>query len=89
MIAVKKKEKEEVKAKVETKMHMLEQSVNRLDKVFPAYETALLDRYLKCKGNIRVFIRVRPILPNDFKAYGGTPEQLKQIEGQLMIPNSQ
>ena len=34
----------------------------------------LLNLYLELKGNIRVFVRCRPILPIDFKAYEGTKE---------------
>ena len=81
--------KEEAEQKVKAHVYERKQSQTRIESVFPAYEIALLDRYLKYKGNIRVFIRARPILPNDFKAYGGTPEEFKQIESQLVIPNSQ
>lgn len=47
---------------------------DRVARVYPAYEKELLDRYLASKGNIRVFIRVRPILKNDYTAYAGTPD---------------
>lgn len=63
--------------------------IHRLDVVYPAYEKELLDRYLKYKGNIRVFVRARPILPNDFKAYSGTRDSFDVIERQILIPNSQ
>lgn len=63
--------------------------ITRLDSVYPPYEQELLDRYLKYKGNIRVFIRARPILANDFKAYGGTRDSFSAIEKQLTIPNDQ
>lgn len=46
---------------------------------FPGYERQLLNTYLEYKGNIRVFIRSRPILRIDYKAYGGTPETFERI----------
>ncbi|CDW89872.1 kinesin-like motor protein heavy chain [Stylonychia lemnae] len=39
------------------------------------------------KGNIRVFARVRPILPQDFKAYGGTEESFQQLTQSIKILN--
>lgn len=63
--------------------------MQRVENRYPVYEKELLDRYLKYKGNIRVFVRARPILPNDFSAYSGTRESFDQIQSQLMIPNSQ
>jgi hypothetical protein len=36
---------------------------------YPSYEKSLLNKYLEAKGNIRVFVRVRPLLKNDFTAY--------------------
>lgn len=57
--------------------------------MYPAYEKELLDRYLASKGNIRVFIRVRPILKNDFSAYNGTRDSFAVIEKQINIPNAQ
>jgi len=44
----------------------------RKEHYYPKYEKHLLNQYLEYKGNIRVFVRVRPILSQDFKAYGGT-----------------
>jgi hypothetical protein len=61
----------------------------RKEQFYPAYERRLLDQYLELKGNIRVFVRVRPILSNDFKAYDGSKESFAIIEKQLRIPNSQ
>ena len=63
--------------------------IHRIDQIYPVYEKELLDRYLKYKGNIRVFIRARPILPNDYTAYSGTRESFDLIQSQLVIPNSQ
>lgn len=50
------------------------QIIQRREQFYPNFEKRLLDQYLKLKGNIRVFLRIRPILPNDFKAYEGTRE---------------
>ena len=55
---------------------------------YPVYEKELLNRYLEAKGNIRVFVRVRPILKNDFKAYEGNKASFSQFEEQLRMPNS-
>lgn len=52
-----------------------------------AYEKELLNKYLEYKGNIRVFIRSRPILPIDFKAYEGTRESFDRIEKAITIHN--
>ena len=46
--------------------------LKRREHFYPNLERQLLDQYLQLKGNIRVFVRVRPILPIDFKAYQGT-----------------
>ena len=61
----------------------------RAKSVYPAYEKELLDRYLAAKGNIRVFIRVRPILKDDYTAYSGTRDSFAAIEKQINIPNPQ
>ena len=52
---------------------------DRRSNFFPAYERQLLDTYLEYKGNIRVFIRSRPILPNDFKAYDLSKEDSERL----------
>lgn len=52
-----------------------------------AYEKELLNKYLEYKGNIRVFIRSRPILPIDFKAYEGTRESFDRIQKSISIHN--
>ena len=52
---------------------------HRVEERYPAYEKELLDLYLRYKGNIRVFVRARPILPNDFTAYAGTRESFDLI----------
>jgi hypothetical protein len=44
----------------------------RREQYYPKYEKHLLNQYLEYKGNIRVFVRIRPILSQDFKAYNGT-----------------
>ena len=54
---------------------------------YPDYEKELLARYLKYKGNIRIFVRVRPILSNDFLAYEGTRESFNDIEKKIKLPN--
>ena len=41
----------------------------RKEHYYPQYEKHLLNTYLELKGNIRVFARLRPLLPQDFKAY--------------------
>ena len=56
---------------------------------YPTFEKELLNRYLACKGNIRVFIRVRPVLNNDYSAYAGTKDQFDTLVNQIKIPNSQ
>ena len=43
------------------------------------YEKELLNKYLEYKGNIRVFVRLRPTIPIDFKAYDGTKESFDKI----------
>lgn len=64
------------------------QMILRKEQFYPAYEKRLLDQYLELKGNIRVFVRVRPILANDFKAYEGTRESFAVIEKSIKIPNA-
>lgn len=54
--------------------------IERREHFFPNFEKKLLDQYLKLKGNIRVFLRIRPILSNDFKAYEGSRESFTQLE---------
>ena len=60
-----------------------------MNHLYPAFEKELLNRYLACKGNIRVFIRVRPVLSNDYSAYAGTKDQFDTLVNQIQIPNSQ
>lgn len=52
-----------------------------MKEVFPEYEKLLLNKYLEYKGNIRVFVRVRPVLAIDYKAYGS------EITQAITIPN--
>ena len=59
----------------------------RRDTFYPAFEKRLLDDYLRLKGNIRVFIRVRPLLKSDARAYDSGA--FAQAEQQLQTPNSQ
>ena len=59
----------------------------RKEEYFPKYEKELLNKYLEYKGNIRVFIRSRPILPIDFKAYDGTKESFDKIQKCVKIHN--
>jgi len=63
--------------------------IYRKEVFYPQYEKRLLDQYLELKGNIRVFVRVRPILPNDYKAYEGTRESFAILEKQIRIVNIQ
>jgi len=60
----------------------------RRENYFPVYEKELLNNYLEYKGNIRVFIRSRPILPIDFKAYDGTKESFSKLEKATKIYNN-
>ena len=53
---------------------------DKLENYYPAYEKELLNKYLEYKGNIRVFVRSRPILPIDYKAYDGSKESFEKIE---------
>jgi hypothetical protein len=62
--------------------------IYRQNHFYPQFEKKLLDQYLRLKGNIRVFIRIRPILPNDFKAYEGTRESFTLLESQLQTHNT-
>ena len=54
---------------------------------FSQYSRELLNKYLEYKGNIRVFIRNRPTLPIDFKAYNGTKEAFEMLEKATKIIN--
>jgi len=47
----------------------------------------LLNLYLELKGNIRVFVRCRPILQIDYKAYEGTKESFEQMKKSLRFLN--
>lgn len=51
------------------------------------YEKHLLNQYLELKGNIRVFARVRPILSQDYKAYGGTEQSFEMLKQAIKILN--
>ena len=51
------------------------------------YEKQLLNKYLEYKGNIRVFIRSRPVLPIDFRAYEGSRDSFDKIEKSTSIVN--
>jgi len=59
----------------------------RKEVFFPQYQKELLNKYLEYKGNIRVFIRSRPTLPSDFKAYNGTKESFAKLEEATKIIN--
>ena len=60
----------------------------RREVYMPATEKSLLNKYLEYKGNIRVFVRSRPILPIDFKAYDGTKETFAKLEKATKVYNS-
>ena len=59
----------------------------RRENGYPNYEKEILDRYLALKGNIRVFVRVRPILSSDFRAYGGSRDSFDKLEQAIEMPN--
>ena len=40
------------------------------------------------KGNIRIFVRMRPILHGDFVAYDGSRESFDELEKKIKMPNS-
>ena len=50
-----------------------------MSEYYPKHYKDMLNEYLKKKGNIRVFVRVRPYLKQDFTAYNGTKEQFDLI----------
>ena len=60
----------------------------RRETYFEKYEKELLNKYLEHKGNIRVFVRSRPILPIDYKAYDGTKESFARLEAATKVLNS-
>lgn len=74
---------------IESLKHRKDLMQRRKEEFYPQFEKNLLEKYLELKGNIRVFVRVRPILSNDFKAYEGTKEQFELLEKQIRIPNNQ
>ena len=59
----------------------------RKEEFYPLYEKHLLNQYLELKGNIRVFVRLRPILPQDFKAYSGTDQSFELLQKAISILN--
>jgi hypothetical protein len=59
--------------------------IDRRNNFYPEFEKKILDQYLQLKGNIRVFVRVRPILPADFKAYDGRKDSFDHLEQQLKL----
>ncbi len=59
--------------------------IDRRNNFYPEFEKKILDQYLQLKGNIRVFVRVRPILPADFKAYEGSKDSFEHLEQQLKL----
>ena len=70
---------EEKRKQIEEYRQRIEKIRWRKEHYFPKYEKELLNKYLEYKGNIRVFIRSRPVLPIDFKAYDGTQESFDKI----------
>lgn len=64
--------------------HAIEQ---RFAEYYPQLEKRILNRYLECKGNIRVFVRVRPVLAIDYKAYNGTKESFEKIAQATRVCN--
>jgi len=60
----------------------------RMNEFYPVYEKELLQKYLQYKGNIRIFVRMRPILKGDFVAYDGTRDSFNELEKKIKMPNS-
>lgn len=91
-VACGKSKLEEMKAKkaklleelngMEKRMRLIEE---RSEHYYPKIMKEQLNQYLEYKGNIRVFVRVRPILGQDFKAYGGTPESFEAIQKSISV----
>lgn len=61
----------------------------RKETYWDVYEKELLNNYLEYKGNIRVFVRTRPILPIDYRAYDGTRESFERIQSAMKFHNDQ
>lgn len=83
-----KREKEDKLAKIAEIKNRLNLIERRKVDYFPQLEKSLLNQYLEYKGNIRVFVRVRPILSQDFKAYSGSAEQFDSLQKALQTINS-
>ena len=74
--------------KIEEMKRRIELIKWRREVYMPATEKSLLNKYLEYKGNIRVFIRSRPILPIDFRAYDGTKESFEKLEKATKVYNA-
>ena len=81
-------EREGKELKVEELKKRLQLIAERKENYYERYEKHLLNQYLEYKGNIRVFVRVRPFLSQDFKAYGGTQESFEQVQKAISVLNS-
>ena len=77
---------EECVASCQKVRERIEQIEKRRELMKP-YEKQLLNKYLEYKGNIRVFIRSRPILAIDFRAYEGSRDSFDKIEKSTSIIN--
>lgn len=70
---------------MQERMRLIE---DRKENYYPKVMKEQLNQYLEYKGNIRVFVRVRPILGQDFKAYGGTQESFEAIQKSITVIGS-
>lgn len=46
---------------------------------FNALKKVTLNELLELKGNIRVLVRIRPILPVDFTTYAGAAKEAEEL----------
>ena len=74
-----KREWEEKVKKIFDYKERLRLIADRAENYHPKVEKNLLNQYLEFKGNIRVFVRVRPLLSQDFKAYSGSTESFEAL----------
>lgn len=87
-LAILKQSKEDKLQKITELKSRLQMIQRRKEDYFPRLEKSLLNQYLEYKGNIRVFVRVRPLLSQDFKAYSGTAESFDQLQKSIQSLNS-
>ena len=71
---------DEIETSLKAMKDQIHQIKQRSTEFYPDLEKSLLEQYLKLKGNIRVFLRVRPILAQDYKAYDGSKDSFAHLE---------